>query len=103
MRDDRQRLDKWLWFARFAKTRSAAVRLVEGGHVRVEGRREENAARGLKLGDVLTLALPHATVVVRIKSLGERRGPYEEARLIYERLDAEARGDQPLATGEPEA
>lgn len=103
MRADRQRLDKWLWFARFAKTRSAAVRLVEDGHVRVEGRREENAARGLKLGDVLTLALPHATVVVRIRSLGERRGPYEEARLIYERLDEEARGDQPLATGEPEA
>ena len=65
MREDRQRLDKWLWFARFAKTRPAAVRLVEDGHVRVEGRRIENVAHGLKPGDVLTLALPHATVVVR--------------------------------------
>ena len=103
MRSDRQRLDKWLWFARFAKTRSTAVRLVEGGHVRVEGRREDNPAHALKLGDVLTLALPHATVVVRIQSLGERRGPYEKARLLYERLDEAAGGDQPLATDEPEA
>lgn len=103
MRQDRQRLDKWLWFARFAKTRSTAVRLVEGGHVRVEGRRIESASHGLKLGDVLTLALPHATIVVRLLQLGERRGPYEEARLLYERLDEGGRGDATLAMPEPEA
>lgn len=97
MRDDRQRLDKWLWFARFAKTRPAAVRLVEDGHVRLEGRRVDNPAQALKLGDVLTLALPHATIVVRLQSLGERRGPYEQARQLYERLDEGGRGDQPLA------
>jgi ribosome-associated heat shock protein Hsp15 len=97
MRDDRQRLDKWLWFARFAKTRPAAVRLVEDGHVRVEGRRVDNPAQALKLGDVLTLALPHATIVVRLQSLGERRGPFEQARLLYERLDELGRGDPSLA------
>jgi ribosome-associated heat shock protein Hsp15 len=97
MRNDRQRLDKWLWFARFAKTRPAAVRLVEDGHVRVAGRRVDNPAQALKLGDVLTLALPHATVLVRLLSLGERRGPYEEARLLYERLDELGRGDPSLA------
>ncbi len=97
MRQDRQRLDKWLWFARFAKTRATAVRLVEDGHVRVNGRRMQAAAHGLKLGDVLTLALPHATIVVRVLALGERRGPYEEARLLYERLDEGARDDAPLA------
>jgi ribosome-associated heat shock protein Hsp15 len=97
MRNDRQRLDKWLWFARFAKSRPAAVRLVEDGHVRVAGRRVDNPAQALKLGDVLTLALPHATVVVRLLSLGERRGPYEEARLLYERLDELGRGDPSLA------
>jgi ribosome-associated heat shock protein Hsp15 len=97
MRDDRQRLDKWLWFARFAKTRTAAMRLIEDGHVRVEGRRIGNPAQALKLGDVLTLALPHATIVVRLLLLGERRGPYEEARLLYERLDEAGRGDQSLA------
>lgn len=97
MRDDRQRLDKWLWFARFAKTRPAAVRLVEDGHVRIDGRRTDNPAHALKLGDVLTLALPHATVVVRLLSLGERRGPFEQARLLYERLDQGGRGEAPLA------
>ena len=98
MRQDRQRLDKWLWFARFAKTRSVAVRLVEDGHVRVEGRRVEAAAHGLKLGDVLTLALPHATIVVRLLALGDRRGPYDAARLLYQRLD-QGSDDAPLADG----
>ncbi|MDP3408789.1 RNA-binding S4 domain-containing protein [Bosea sp. (in: a-proteobacteria)] len=97
MREDRQRLDKWLWFARFARTRQAAVRLVDDGHVRVDGRRTANPAHALKLGDVLTLALPHATVVARLLSLGERRGPYDQARLLYERLDGPERGDPPLA------
>lgn len=101
MREDRQRLDKWLWFARFAKTRSVAVRLVDDGHVRVNGRRAENAALGLKLGDVLTLALPHETLVVRLCALGSRRGPYEEARQLYERLDGATRGDAPLAEDDP--
>lgn len=87
MRDDRQRLDKWLWFARFAKTRPAAVRLAGDGHVRIDGRRVTSPGHPLKLGDVLTLALAHATVVVRIVALGARRGPYEEARTLYQRLD----------------
>ncbi len=102
MRQDRQRLDKWLWFARFAKTRPLAVRLVEDGHVRVDGRRIQAAAHGLKLGDVLTLALPHATIVVRLLALGDRRGPYEKAQLLYERLDGGERGDPSLAGGEPD-
>jgi ribosome-associated heat shock protein Hsp15 len=96
LRDDRQRLDKWLWFARFARTRPAAVRLVEDGHVRVEGRRITSPSHALKLGDVLTLALPHATVLARVVALGERRSPYEEARQLYSRLDEE-RGDASLA------
>lgn len=100
MRQDRQRLDKWLWFARFAKTRATAVRLVEDGHVRLGGRRILNPAQGLKLGDVLTLALPHATVVVRLLALGERREAFERAALLYERLDEAGRGDPPLADHE---
>lgn len=96
MREHRQRLDKWLWFARFARTRPAAVRLAEEGHVRVEGRRVENPAHGVKHGDVLTLALPHATVVVRILAFAERRGPFEAAKLLYERLD-QGKDDPSLA------
>lgn len=103
MRQDRQRLDKWLWFARFARTRGLAARLVEDGHVRVDGRRIANPSHGLKSGDVLTLALPHATLVVRLLDLGARRGPYEQARLLYEDLDAGARGREPLAGDDDEA
>lgn len=98
MREDRQRLDKWLCFARFAKTRPAAVRLVDDGHVRLEGRRVANAAHGVKTGDVLTLALPHATVVVRVLAFAERRGSYEVARQLYEHLDGGGdtdEGDEP--------
>jgi len=87
LQEHRQRLDKWLWFARFARTRPAAVRLAEDGHVRIDGRRVVNPAQGVKLGDVLTLALPHATMVVRVLAFAERRGPFETARLLYERLD----------------
>lgn len=102
MRDDRQRLDKWLWFARFARTRPAAVRLVEDGHVRIASKRVENSALGVKPGDVLTLALPHATVVVRIVGFAERRGSYEQAQTLYEVLSGPERGDQPLAPDAPE-
>ncbi|MBB4040572.1 ribosome-associated heat shock protein Hsp15 [Microvirga flocculans] len=87
MREDRQRLDKWLWFARFAKTRTLAAKLVTGGHVRINGQRIDNAARAVAVGDVVTLALPRATLVVRIEGLGERRGPAPEARQLYADLN----------------
>jgi ribosome-associated heat shock protein Hsp15 len=96
LQDDRQRLDKWLWFARFARNRPAAVRLVEDGHVRIEGRRCDNPAQGIKVGAVLTLALPHATVVVRVLGFAERRGSFVVAQELYERLDGGS-GDAPLA------
>lgn len=86
MREGRQRLDKWLWFARFARTRTLAARLVTDGHVRVNGTKTDNAAKGLVLGDVITVAAPHATVAIRVLDLGERRGPSEEAKCLYEEL-----------------
>lgn len=87
MREDRQRLDKWLWFARFAKTRTLAAKLVASGFVRLNGQRTDNAAKAVAIGDVLTLALPRATVVVRVANLGERRGPAPEARQLYIELN----------------
>ena len=86
MREDRQRLDKWLWFARFAKTRSLAAKLVASGFVRVNGQRTDSAAKALAVGDVVTLALARATLVVRVEGLGERRGPAQEARQLYAEL-----------------
>jgi len=84
VREDRQRLDKWLWYARFARTRSLAVKLVESGHVRVNGQRQTNPAKGIAVGDVLTVAAPHATVAVRVLDLGERRGSAPKAQTLYE-------------------
>jgi ribosome-associated heat shock protein Hsp15 len=83
MREDRQRLDKWLWYARFAKTRTLAAKLVTSGFVRVNGQRVENAAKGVVLGDVVTVSLPRGAVVARVEDLGERRGPATEARTLY--------------------
>ena len=83
---DRQRLDKYLWFARMARTRGAAARLVTDGCVRVNGRRVEQAARTVAPGDVLTIALERDVRVLRIVAFADRRGPYEQARLLYEDL-----------------
>ena len=83
MREDRQRLEKWLWFPRFAKTRTLAAKMVTSGFVRINGQRTDNAAKGVAVGDVVTIALPRTTLVVRIEDLGGRRGPAPEARLLY--------------------
>jgi ribosome-associated heat shock protein Hsp15 len=98
MREDRQRLDKWLWFARFAKTRSLASKLVTEGFVRLNGQRVENPAKALAVGDVLTVAAHHTTAVVRVEALGERRGPAPEARRLYSEVAAGERDDGALVT-----
>ena len=69
-----QRIDKWLWFARVVKSRSLAARLVEGGHVRINGVRSDNAAKALRPGDVLTVALErHVRVLARRRRRREAR------------------------------
>ncbi len=99
MRDDRQRLDKWLWFARFAKSRTLAAKLVVSGYVRVNGQRVETPAKAIAVGDVLTIASARTTVVVRVAALGARRGPASEASLLYEDF---GRDDGTLASEPPE-
>jgi len=79
-----QRIDKWLWHARFAKTRSAAQRLALSGHVRVNREKVGAASRLVRAGDVLTLSLRRGVHVIRILGIAERRGNAEEARLLYE-------------------
>ncbi|MBF9232834.1 RNA-binding S4 domain-containing protein [Microvirga alba] len=83
MREDRQRLDKWLWFARFAKSRTLAAKLVTSGFVRVNGQRATDAAKAVAVGDVVTVALARTTILVRVEDLGVRRGPATEARQLY--------------------
>ena len=79
----RQRLDKWLWFARIVKSRTLAAKLVTEGRIRVNAVRIENPAKTVGPGDVLTIALEREVKVLRILANGERRGPYSEARLLY--------------------
>ena len=82
----RQRLDKWLWFARVVKSRSLAARLVAEGHVRVNGTRSDNPAKLVRSGDVLTIALERRVRVLRVAAPGLRRGPFEEARTLFAEL-----------------
>ena len=84
--EDRRRIDKWLWYARLAKTRTAAQALAISGRVRVNSEKTQSASRPLKAGDVLTVALDSGVRVLRVVLLGERRGPASEARLLYEDL-----------------
>jgi len=86
MADERLRIDKWLWFARLAKTRTLAQKLAISGRVRVNREKTQNAARLVKVGDVLTVALESGVRVLRIAAIGTRRGPAAEARLLYEDL-----------------
>jgi ribosome-associated heat shock protein Hsp15 len=83
---ERQRLDKWLWHARVVKARTSAAALVEGGHVRVNGEREKSPGHGVKLGDVLTVALDRTVRVMTITGFAERRGDATAARLLYTEL-----------------
>jgi len=92
------RLDKWLWQARFFKTRSLAAKLVSAGRVRVDGTPVSKPARAVGAGDVLTFPQAQTVRVVRILALGERRGPAPEARALYDDLTP-AREDVPKNPG----
>lgn len=91
----RQRLDKWLWHARMARTRTTAAELVSQGYVRINARRAEQAARPVGIGDVLTIAFPNRVVVLEVLGITERRGSYPEALKLYRHLEEDAeRGTQ---------
>ncbi len=77
------RVDKWLWHARFFKTRSLAAREVSAGHIRINGDKTDKPARAVGPGDVLTFPQARRVRVVRIEALGERRGPAPEAQALY--------------------
>ena len=93
----RQRIDKWLCYARVVKTRTLAARLVEDGHVRVNGVRSTVPAKAVNVGDVLTVALERQVRVLRILGTGERRGPFREARLLFEEVGTAAAAPAPEA------
>jgi len=85
---DRVRIDKWLWAARFFKTRGAATDAVVGGHVHVNGERVK-PARDVKPGDRLEIRRGQQRFTVTVMALADRRGPASAAAALYEE-DAES-------------
>jgi ribosome-associated heat shock protein Hsp15 len=97
-----QRIDKWLWHARFLKTRGLASRLVSDGKVRVNREKIAKPSHTVRHGDVITATIAGRVRVARVLAIGERRGPPSEARTLYQDLLAEkpdgggqASGDMP--------
>ena len=88
------RLDKWLWFARFARTRSLAAKLCSDGAVAIGGIPIVKPGHLVRIGDVLTVRQGRLLREVSVVALGIRRGPPAEARLLYaERAPSVAAGE----------
>jgi ribosome-associated heat shock protein Hsp15 len=83
---DWQRLDKWLWCARFMKARADCARLVAEGMLRVNRQPTDKPHARLRVGDVITLPLRGRVIVLEVLALAARRGPASEARLLYREL-----------------
>jgi len=81
------RLDRWLWHARFIRTRDLAVGLVEERRVRLNSQLVTKTHTLVRPGDVITLTQPRAVRVLKVRALGDRRGPATEARGLYEDLE----------------
>ena len=84
---EHQRLDKWLWCARFASQRTDCATMVEGGLVRINRQPTDKPHAKIRPGDVLTLPLYSGVRVVRVLELSEQRGAAAVARTLYEELD----------------
>ena len=98
----KQRLDKWLWFARFFKTRSLAATRVAAGDVRVDGERVTKRATLIHAGNVLTFAIGEHVRVIQIDDIGVRRGPAPEAQELYTDISppvAKPKNKQPVNPG----
>lgn len=81
------RADRWLFQARFFKSRSLSAALITGGGLRINGQRVTKPAQDLRPGDTLTFAQGGRIRVVRVLAVGHRRGPAPEAQALYHDLD----------------
>lgn len=100
MTEERIRIDKWLWHARFFRSRSLASTLVASGRLRLNGVHVSKPGRAVGPGDVLTFPQGRTIRIVRIVACGTRRGSADEARLLYIDLDPERRAPSPEADEE---
>lgn len=85
-----QRIDRWLWHARFVRTRGAAAALTAAGYVRVNGTRIGAPGRMIRSGDVITVALDRGVRVVRVTGFAQRRGPPASAAALYQDINQSA-------------
>ena len=83
---ERVRIDKWLWHARFYRSRALASETAASGLIRLNGARVEKPGIGLKVGDVVTIPRGREVAVMRVRGFAERRGPAREAQAFYETL-----------------
>jgi ribosome-associated heat shock protein Hsp15 len=98
---DRQRIDKWLWHARLARTRSGTASLAASGHVRLNGARVAAPSRNVKPGDIVTVALDTRVRVLKVLGFALRRGPAEAARVLYEEQPLSAAAADQSSTEQP--
>ncbi len=92
------RVDKWLWHARFLKSRGLASKLVSDGKLRINGERFTKPGKTIRPEDVLTFTLQDRIRIVRIIALGERRGPAPEAQALYEDMSPPPEPKPPQAS-----
>ena len=85
------RIDRFLFFIRLLKSRTLAQALIDGGHVRIDGKRVEKPSDSVRIGSVIAFPLHDVVHVIRVLSLPTRRGPAPEARECYEELGIDER------------
>jgi ribosome-associated heat shock protein Hsp15 len=91
MAEGRVRIDKWLWAARFFRTRSLATEAVQGGRVQVEGLRVK-PARDVRVGETVAVTVGETTTTVVVRALADKRGSAPQAALLYEETEESRRG-----------
>lgn len=84
------RLDRYLFFIRLVKSRTLAQRLIEQGHVRIDGKRALKPSEEVRVGSVVALPLDGRIRILRVAALPARRGPATEARQCYQELEEQA-------------
>jgi ribosome-associated heat shock protein Hsp15 len=87
MAEGRVRIDKWLWAARFFRTRSLATEAVQGGRVQVEGIRVK-PSRDVRVGETVAVTVGQTTTTVVVRALADKRGSAPQAALLYEETEA---------------
>lgn len=101
-KDGRQRLDKWLFFVRLQKSRTLAAKLIAAEKVRVNRNKISDPAHQIRVGDVLTISFERVVRVLRVEGLGDHRGPFAEAQLLYSDLAALDQDLHPVEAPSPE-